>query len=291
MPGVFVHRRDTHYADELYRQYQFPKAYLSRASQFEGDWAIYYEPVKAGGRGFYAVAWVEKIVPDPSREGHYLALIKPDTYLDFAQNVPHRIDGKLVESGLANAQAAVRPLNSQDFVRIINLGLGDDESVLPRVGDPAAPLAPSLHDNQRPFHFEQERIRTESLTSRIVRDRVFRTAVLAAYDKRCAMTGLKFINGGGRAEVAAAHIRPVAAKGPDSVNNGLALSGTAHWMFDRGLVSLGDDLSVLVSRHVNDRESLDRLLRPDGKAIEPRDPALRPHPHFLAWHRENVFKT
>ena len=275
MPGVFVHRRDTHYADELYRQYQFPKAYLSRASQFEGDWAVYYEPVKAGGRGFYAVAWVERIVPDPTRKGH---------------NVPRTIDGQLVESGLANAQAAVRPLSPQDFVRIINLGLGDDESALPRVGDPVAPLAPSVSDNQRPFRFEQERIRNESLTSRIVRDRVFRTAVLAAYDKRCAMTGLKFINGGGRAEVAAAHIRPVAQNGPDSVNNGLALSGTAHWMFDRGLISLDDDLSVIVSRHVNDTESLDRLLRPDRKAIEPLDPALRPHPSFLAWHRENVFK-
>ncbi len=289
MPGVFVHRRDTHYADEPYCQYQFPKVYLSRASQFEGDWAVYYEPVKAGGRGFYAVAWVERIIPDPTRDGHYLALIKPDTYLDFAHNVPRTIDGELVESGLANAQAAVRPLSPQDFVRIINLGLGDDEGALPRIGDPAA-LAPTLRDNQRPFRFEQERIRAESLTSRIVRDRVFRTAVLAAYDKRCAMTGLKFINGGGRAEVAAAHIRPVAQNGPDSVNNGLALSGTAHWMFDRGLISLGDDLSVIVSRHVNDTASLDRLLRPDRKAIEPLDPTLRPHSSFLAWHRENVFK-
>lgn len=291
MPGVFVHRRDTHYADEPYRQYQFPKAYLSRASQFEGDWAVYYEPVKAGARGFYAVAWVERIVPDPTRDGHYLALIQPDTYLDFAHNVPRTIDGELVESGLANAQAAVRPLSQHDFVRIINLGLGDDESALPRVGDPVAPLAPSVSDNQRPFRFEQERVRAESLTSRIVRDRVFRTAVLAAYDRRCALTGLQFINGGGRAEVAAAHIRPVAAKGPDSVNNGLALSGTAHWMFDRGLISLTDDLSVMVSRYVNDTESLDRLLRPDRKAIAPLDPALRPHPSFLAWHRENVFKS
>ncbi|WP_411340559.1 HNH endonuclease [Sphingopyxis sp. J-6] len=290
MPGVFAHRRDTHYADEPYRQYQFPKSYLSRARQFAGDWVIYYEPVKPRGRGFFAVAWLEKIVADPTREGHYLALIKPDTYLDFAHSVPRMIDGGLVESDLANAQAAVRPLSQRDFVRIINLGLGDDEGILPRVGDLPAPLVPALHDTQRPFRFEQERVRAERLTSRIVRDRVFRTAVLAAYDERCAMTGLKFINGGGRAEVAAAHIRPVATNGPDSVNNGLALSGTAHWMFDRGLISLDDDLSVLISRQVNDVESLDRLLRPDRKAIEPLDPALRPHPSFLAWHREHIFK-
>jgi putative restriction endonuclease len=290
MPGVFVHRRDTHYADEPYRQYQFPKSYLSRARQFENDWVVYYEPVKPSGRGFFAVAWVDRIVADLTRESHYLALIRPDSYLDFAQSVPHRIDGELVESGLANAQAAVRPLGAQDFVRILNLGLGDDENVLPRIGDPAGLLAPMVNDNQRPFHFEQQRFRVESLTSRIVRDRVFRTAVIAAYGECCAVTGLKFINGGGRAEVAAAHIRPVAANGPDSVNNGLALSGTAHWMFDRGLISLDDELSVMVSRHVNDTQSLERLLRPDRKAMAPSDPALRPHPSFLAWHREHVFK-
>lgn len=53
---------------------------------------------------------------------------------------------------------------------------------------------------------------------------------------------MKLINGGGRAEAEAAHIRSVEANGPDIVSNGLALSGTAHWMFDRGLLSLTDDL-------------------------------------------------
>jgi putative restriction endonuclease len=42
------------------------------------------------------------------------------------------------------------------------------------------------------------------------------------------MTGLRIFNGSGRAEVQAAHIRPVADNGPDSVRNGLALSSTIH---------------------------------------------------------------
>lgn len=63
--------------------------------------------------------------------------------------------------------------------------------------------------------FEQERVRVAQLSSRIVRDRLFRRLILQAYDKRCAVTGLKLINGGGRAEVDAAHIRPVEANGPD----------------------------------------------------------------------------
>lgn len=129
-----------------------------------------------------------------------------------------------------------------------------------------------------------------SLTSRIIRDRIFRKVVLRAYDERCAITGLKFINGSGRAEVAAAHIRPVEANGPDIISNGIALSGTTHWMFDRGLISLGDNLDILVSRQVNDPDSVRTLVNKSGRAIEPRRASDRPHPHFLRWHRERCFK-
>jgi putative restriction endonuclease len=126
--------------------------------------------------------------------------------------------------------------------------------------------------------------------SRIVRDRVFRRIVLRAYDERCAITGLKLINGMGRAEVAAAHIRPVEANGPDIVCNGLALSGTAHWMFDRGLISLTDDLKIMISRQTNDADGIRSIINKSGDALSPHRISDRPHPHFLKWHRENCFK-
>jgi putative restriction endonuclease len=112
-----------------------------------------------------------------------------------------------------------------------------------------------------------------------------------AYDERCAISGLKIINGGGRAEVDAAHIRPVQHNGPDVVHNGIALSGTAHWMFDRGLISLSDDLDILVSRQVNDNGSVQAFINKNGRATPPTRPTDRPHPHFLSWHRENCFKN
>ncbi len=101
---------------------------------------------------------------------------------------------------------------------------------------------------------------------------------------------MKLINGGGRAEVDAAHIRPVEANGPDILSNGIALSGTAHWMFDRGLIGLSDDLEILVSRYANDRDSIQGLINRTGKAIVPAGIYERPHPQFLQWHRENTFK-
>ena len=76
----------------------------------------------------------------------------------------------------------------------------------------------------------------ERLSRRPFRDRVFSTGIKRAYDNTCAISGLRIINGGGRAEAQAAHIQPVHANGPDSLRNGVALSSTFHWMFDRGLI-------------------------------------------------------
>ena len=293
--GVFIHRADSIYNDSPAEQYQFPSQYLRRAEGCVGDWIIYYEPSKViETRGYFAVAKVSQIIPDPASAGMYLAIIEPGSYLDFANPVPFSGLGGVIETGLLNAegrisgraQSAVRPLSGHDFHRIIQHGLNDPSPILPRLDE--ADLG--FDEEQTPFQFEQERERISSFTSRIVRDRVFRKIVLRAYDERCAITGLKLINGGGRAEAAAAHIRPVEASGPDIVSNGIALSGTAHWMFDRGLISFADDLEILVSRHVNDPEGVRALINKSGRAIEPRRASDRPHPHFLKWHRDNTFK-
>ncbi|WP_300063185.1 HNH endonuclease [uncultured Roseobacter sp.] len=128
------------------------------------------------------------------------------------------------------------------------------------------------------------------LTNRVVRDRNFRKSVLRAYGERCAITGLRLINGGGRAEVEAAHIRPVGHDGPDIVSNGLALSGTAHWMFDRGLVGPSDNLTIVVSRQSNDLDAIVAMINPSGRLLAPERPANRPRLEFVTWHRENCFK-
>jgi len=297
--GVFLHRADSIYDDQPEVQYQFPKQYLGRATPSEGDWILYYEPRKGGGRGYYAMAFVEQIVPDPSAAGMYLALVRPGSYLPFERAVPFSGPDGLVERGLLNeggsvsgrAQAAVRPIAIEDFNRILDRGFPEEEAILPRTGSPiAAPFVPGVGESQAPFQLDVERERVAYLSSRIVRDRVFRKIVLEAYDCRCAITGLKLINGGGRAEVQAAHIKPVEASGPDIITNGLALSGTAHWMFDRGLISLSDELEVLVSRQVNDADSVWGLVNKTRRAVVPASPALRPHPSYLAWHREFCFK-
>ncbi|MDT3683472.1 MAG: HNH endonuclease [Pseudorhodoplanes sp.] len=295
--GVFIHRSDSIYDDSPAERYQFPGQYLGRVQSCVGDWIIYYEPRKvAETRGYFAIAKVERIVSDPTTPGMYLALIEPGSYLDFVNPVPFSDASGVIEKGVLNeqgkisgrAQSAVRPLSAADFQRIVTLGLNESEPLLPRTGEEMA--TSGFHDEQAPFEFEQSRERASFSVSRIVRDRVFRRNVLRAYSERCAISGLRLINGRGRAEVAAAHIRPVEANGPDIVNNGIALSGTVHWMFDRGLLSLADDLRILVSRQANDPEGIRALINNTGYALPTRHPIERPHPRFLQWHRENCFK-
>jgi putative restriction endonuclease len=295
--GVFIHRSDSIYDDTPAERYQFPRQYLERARAYVGDWIIYYEPRKVPGtKGYYAVAKVERVVPDPSTPGMYLALIEPGSYLDFATPVPFANESGPIERGVLNdagrisgrAQAAVRGLSPGDFSRIVEAGLSDDNPLLPRTG--MANAGHVLREERAPFVFDEARERVASFVSRVVRDRVFRRIVLRAYDERCAVTGLKLINGGGRAEVEAAHIRPVEANGPDIVSNGLALSGTAHWMFDRGLIGLGDDLRILVSRQANDQDSIRGVINSGGRLLIPMREADRPHQQFVRWHREHCFK-
>jgi putative restriction endonuclease len=291
--GIFLYREDSRYEDRPWAVYQFPDSYLSRASQMVGDWVIYMQPVKAGRKGYHAVAKVDRITPDAGNRGMHLAIIDPNSYLDFDHNVPFQSGGHYPERSVLNeagnvsgrAQAAVRPIPEKDFNRIVGLGIDTHDELLPRSD---ADAAASVAEEQMPYEFEQDRV--QMLTRRTIRDRIFRTRVLKVYDRRCAFTGFQFINGGGRAEVEAAHIKSVEAKGPDVIQNGLALSGTVHWMFDRGLLTVADNAEILLSTHINDVDGVRKILRANGRAQFPESRNDQPDPAFLRWHREHCFK-
>src|SRR5690606_34405431 len=113
----------------------------ARVERCVSDWIIYYEPRKvAATRGYFAVAKVQSVIPDPAISGMYLALIEPGSYLDFAMPVPFQDANGIIERGLLNdsgrisgrAQSAVRPLSQADFGRILTRGLDDEDPLLPR---------------------------------------------------------------------------------------------------------------------------------------------------------------
>lgn len=290
---VLLHRVDSIYDDEPDVRYDFPKAYLKAVEEGVGDWVIYYEPVKAGLRGYFAAAKIKQVIPKPGAEGRYLALIEPGTFLAFDRELPRLRDGRPLEAALAALdgspkvggaqQLAVRRLPEREFAEIVRLGLPDN--LVEQEQHRYDPSRQEVDDDPVPF----ERPVIERLTSRPFRDIAFRRKVREAYDYRCAISGLHLRNGGGRPEVQAAHIRPVESKGSDSVRNGLALSGTLHWMFDRGLLSVADDWTILVSRNKVPAEVVDRLIVANGRLRRPTRPSDWPSQANLRWHRENVF--
>jgi putative restriction endonuclease len=290
---VLMHKAGSGYEDVPEAVYDFPARYLRAVQVGVGDWAVYYEPVKAGPRGYFAVARIDRVVPKPGAEGRFLALMAPGSYLEFDRDVPRQVDGRMLEAGLAAAdgsplsggtvQSAVRRVSDRDFARIVGLGLPVD--LIEAEARQYDPPGPDIGDRVEPF----DRPVIERLTSRPYRDVAFRRRVRAAYDYRCAVSGLRLRNGGGRPEVQAAHIRPVEHQGSDCVRNGLALSGTVHWMFDRGLIGVAEDMTILVSRNKVPAEVVARLVRPEGRLFLPQDRRDWPHRDNLSWHRENVF--
>lgn len=292
--GVFVVGSHSVYQDEPERFYRFGPQWLPNASRIAGNWIIYQEPRRAGPRGYYAVAKVDGVVPDPASEGMYLALIEPGSYLEFGRDVPFQLDGRAVERGLLNSDGrlnngkavqSIRTISDEDFNHIVGLGLVEEDDLLSRVDEPV----PAGRVQEEHVPWEGPVDRATMLVSRAVRDRQFRKRVLDVYDCRCALTGMKLINGGGRAEVQAAHVMSVEAGGPDRLDNGIALSGTVHWMFDRGLISLSDGGEILLSRKINDVEGVAKLVYADRRARFPASLSQRPHARYLEWHRSERF--
>lgn len=295
--GVFTTKVTPSYDDLPEKQYQFPKTYLNQIKQMVGDYIVYYEPRRAtkelsstGGRqAYFAVARVREVIEDKSREASYYALM--DEYLDFDRPVAFVENDQYYESvlvkqdGSTNKGAfgrAVRIVPEIEFDLILKAGFAPilDGQLFARQGG-----GPSFEEPLVPF----QRPIVELTVMKPFRERSFMHNVRAAYENRCAVTGLRLINGGGRPEVQAAHIQPVALQGPDSVRNGIALSGTTHWMFDRGLISIGDDYTILVAKnHVPDDAV--RLLNRSGMINLPKDQTLQPNAYYLKFHRDRIFK-
>src|SRR6516164_6757639 len=79
------------------------------------------------------------------------------------------------------------------------------------------------------------------------REARFRLNIVAAYNYTCALTRYRLTTITGASIVDAAHIHQFADSRNNDLRNGLALTKNAHWLFDNGLWTLGDDYRVIVA--------------------------------------------
>ena len=295
--AILTTKADPIYDDLPELRYHFPRTYLRTMEAAVGDWIIYYEPrrpsaelsSRGGRQSYFATARVTGVRPDPRQENSFYADISD--YLEFLRPVPFKEGDRYYEIGLKRVDGgtskgafgrAARGISETEYDLILQAGFVTDV-----LGEhPGADAPPQgLAEEQATF----DRPIVERVINRPFRDAAFSSAIKVAYRNTCAFTGLKIINGGGRSEVQAAHIRPVADRGPDSVRNGIALCSTVHWMFDRGLLSLDDDCTILTAPG-KVPDMIQRLVNPDRKLLTPDRVEFRPHPQFLQYHRQFVFK-
>jgi len=126
------------------------------------------------------------------------------------------------------------------------------------------------------------------LTEQRIKQSFFRRTILASYRGRCCMSGL--------AEprlLIASHIVPWGKSKDNRLNpsNGLCLSALHDKAFDKGLITLTDDLRVMVSDELKRRDEtfVKTVLMPlNGRAIEPPQ-RFSPELTFIAWHRNELF--
>jgi len=133
----------------------------------------------------------------------------------------------------------------------------------------------------------REGIERERLVRLRVNQNFFRTAVLAAYNYRCCITGLAVPE-----LLVASHIVPWAADAKNRMNprNGLCLNALHDRAFDRGLMTISSDATVCFCPSVrikaaNDDTGRNWLVGYQDKCIE-LPQRFRPEPSLLAEHRK-----
>jgi predicted restriction endonuclease len=126
--------------------------------------------------------------------------------------------------------------------------------------------------------------------SRQKRDAAFRSIVLSNYKYTCAVTGQRF-KSERHVEADSAHIIGKDVRGTDDPRNGIALSKSAHWAFDRGIFTISDQYEIIVNPKASSASVANfPVIELDRRPILlPGDPYYRPHPDALAWHKQEVF--
>jgi putative restriction endonuclease len=115
----------------------------------------------------------------------------------------------------------------------------------------------------------------------------FRTRLLDAYGRRCAVTGERT-----EPVLDAAHVQPYLGPRSNHLQNGLLLTKEFHTLFDLGYATVTPDFHLRVSRALRDEwQNGKRYYAFDGKEILVPDAAeMRPSRKALEWHGAHRFR-
>jgi putative restriction endonuclease len=125
-----------------------------------------------------------------------------------------------------------------------------------------------------------------------VRSQGFRKAIVSLYEHRCALCGIRMLTPEGHTIVEAAHIVPWSENHDDRPQNGMALCRLCHWAFDEGLMGVGNEYEVLVSKAVRqDNNFPGHMETLSGRGIfKPKGSTYWPDMRSIKKHRKKTFR-
>lgn len=173
----------------------------------------------------------------------------------------------------------IRGLDWAEVTAQLGLGLADDLIETALRLESLEAWTPFVAENRAIYQVSRER-----------RDAAFAGIVLDNYGQTCAVTGQRF-HSPKHTEADGAHIIGRAVRGTDDPRNGIALSKSAHWAFDRGLFTVSDQYEVVINPKARSASVTNfPLMEMDRRRITlPKDSYYWPHPEALAWHKAEVF--
>jgi putative restriction endonuclease len=160
-------------------------------------------------------------------------------------------------------------------------------------GNDDLPSETILHENSK--HYKQKIIELKNQVDEnafqeeiFIRGGLFKREVPKIYNHTCAVSGLRISAVANVSMVDACHIVPFSEGYDDTLTNGIALCPNLHRAFDRGLISISDNYTILVNKNfVENQKSAFNISQFAGKTIFlPYAEELYPDLGNIAAHRK-----
>jgi putative restriction endonuclease len=183
---------------------------------------------------------------------------------------------------------------NRDILKIALLDkyFSDTKSNFGTGGDDDLPTEKLLHDNSETYKRKlielKNQVDENAFQEEIfIRGGLFKREVPKIYNHTCAISGLRISAVANVSMVDACHIVPFSEGYDDTLTNGIALCPNLHRAFDRGLISISDDYTILINRNfVENQKSAFNLTQFAGEQIFlPYTEKLYPDLGNIAVHR------
>jgi putative restriction endonuclease len=124
-----------------------------------------------------------------------------------------------------------------------------------------------------------------------LRGSLFKREIPKIYNNTCCISGMRIEASISISMVDACHIVPFSVSFDDTIKNGIALCPNLHRAFDRGLIAINSNYSVVISKKFSENENQFGIKNFENKQIKlPENAKYYPSTENLNWHYNNTFK-